>query len=90
MTNEDLLEIGFQKIPFFTVGNILIYKLSRNRHLSIASVGTPNEVLYLCSTEATVESEKESMEITDLICLHNYDYDGYISLEKIKKIIDIF
>lgn len=86
MNKEELLKIGFEEMPHRTVGNVLVYRLSRERHLSIGSLGTPNEILYLCATE-TIDN-KES--ITDLICLHNYDYDGYINMEKIKRIIEIF
>lgn len=86
MTKEDLLKLGFKELPYKTIGNILNYELSRNRHLSISFVGTPNEMLYLCATD-NVNNENE---ITDLICLHNYDYDGYITSEKIQKIINLF
>lgn len=82
MTNEDLIRIGFEKIPHFTVTNAHIYKLGRHRHISIQCVGTPNEMMYICET-----SDQKEKKITDLVCLHNYDYDGFITEEKIKNII---
>ncbi len=84
MTNEDLLEIGFKKIPHFTVMNSLVYDLGRNRFLSIGCVGTPNEMLFIEEID-----DEDPRKITDLICIHNYDYDGYITIEKIKELIKL-
>jgi len=83
LSEEILLEIGFQKIPHFTIGNSMIYQLDRNRHLSIGSAGTPNEVLFICESD-----ENDFRKITDLVCLHNYDYDGYLSKEKLETLIN--
>lgn len=85
MTKKELIELGFTKIPHFTITDSLIYELSRNRHISVGSIGTPNEMVWLCQT-----NYKDKTNITDLVCLHNYDYDGYITEDKIKKIISIF
>jgi len=82
LSEKILVGIGFERLPHFTVQNALIYKLGRNRHLSIGSVGTPNEMLYIC------ESDKDDCrKITDLVCLHNYDYDGYLSKLKLETLI---
>ncbi len=82
ISEDTLIEMGFERLPHYTVNNALIYNLGRNRHLSIGSVGTPNETLYIC------ESDKYDYRIkTDLVCLHNYDYDGYLSISKLKNII---
>lgn len=83
MTNQDLIDIGFEKIPHFTVGNTVIYDLGRRRSLSASCVGTPNEMLWVCA----IDKEDEKV-ITDLVCLHNYDYDGYLTIEKVKTLID--
>lgn len=82
--SEDILidEIGFERLPHFTIQNALIYKLGRNRHLSIGDVGTPNEMLFICESD-----EKDYRIITDLVCLHNYDYDGYLSKLKLETLI---
>ena len=82
MTTEDLIKIGFEAIPHFTVTNAHIYRLGRNRHLSIGDTGTPNEMMWICATDR--ENKKET---TDLVCLHNYDYDGYMTIEYVQNII---
>ena len=84
INNEQLKDIGFKEIPHFTITNSVIYKLGRNRHLSIGSAGTPNEMMWICSTD-----ENDERVITDLICLHNYDYDGYLTIEKVCDLINI-
>lgn len=83
MTNDDLILIGFKEIPHFTIGNNVIYSLGRNRQLSAGCVGTPNEMLFITSTD-----ELDEHKIDNIICLHNYDYDGYLTIEKVKKIIN--
>lgn len=82
LSEDILIEIGFERLPHFTVQNALIYKLGRNRHLSIGSVGTPNEMLYICESD-----NDDYRKITDLVCLHNYDYDGYLSKQKLETLI---
>lgn len=84
MLSEDvLIGIGFERLPHFTIQNSFIYKLGRNRHLSIGSVGTPNEILFICESDTD-----DSRKITDLVCLHNYDYDGYLSKSKLETLIN--
>ena len=83
MTNDDLIKIGFEAIPTYTVGNGITYKLSRNRQISGNCIGTPNEILFICE----ISDNNESL-ITDLVILHNYDYDGYLTIEKVQKLID--
>ncbi len=83
LSEDDLLSIGFERIPHFTVNRAMIYKLGRNRHLSIGDAGTPNEMLFIC------ESDKDDFrKITDLVCLHNFDYDGYLLKSKLETLIN--
>jgi hypothetical protein len=82
LSRESVLEIGFKEMPHFTVGGNLIFDLGRRRSLSISSIGTPNEMLYI--VELQEDSDKT---ISDLICLHNYDYDGFLKLRKLKSLI---
>jgi len=82
MENSDLLKIGFKEIPHFTIGDAIIYDLGRHRQISASCIGTPNEMVYLCET-----SDQNEKEITDLICVHNYDYDGYLTMNKIINLI---
>lgn len=85
MTNDDLIKIGFAKIPHFTIGDTVIFDLGRSRHLSASSVGTPNEMVFIGATDDDTDKKK----ITDLVCVHNYDYDGYLQEEKINGLIKL-
>lgn len=85
MTEEELIKLGFKKLPHFTIHNSLDYDLGRNRTLTVGSLGTPNEII--CVTEKDIEVPHK---ITDIIVIRNYDYDGYTSLEDIKQIIKVF
>ena len=84
MTREELISIGFKEIPHFTIMNSLIYDLGRNRQLSIGDIGNPNEMVYLCERDYD-----DPRKITDLVCIRNYDYDGYTELEDIKLLIKV-
>lgn len=81
LTRDQVKKLGFYEIPHFTVMGNLNYDLGRNRLLSIGCVGTPNECLFI----GQAQEDKKGYE--DLVCLHNYDYDGYITIDKLKKII---
>ena len=82
MTRDDLINIGFKELPHFTIGNNLIYDLGRNRQLSITCLGEFNEMVFICGID-----EINEKKITDLVCIHNYDYDGFLTIEKIKSLI---
>lgn len=83
MIKDDLLNIGFKEILHFTVSGSVVYTLGRHRQLSVSCVGTPNEMLWITET-----SDQDERIVTDLVCLHNYDYDGVLSIEKVKKLIN--
>lgn len=85
MERSKLIELGFKELPHANIGNNIIFDLGRNRHLSIGSLNTPNEMLYLCERDRT-----DQRVINDLICLHNYDYDGYLTFEKLKLLLEFF
>ncbi len=82
MSRDELIAIGFKPIPHFTVTDTLTYDLGRNRYLAFRNVGTPNEVLFIGQV-----NEESSNDITDLICLRNYDYDGYTTIEEVKDLL---
>lgn len=82
MINDDLIKIGFQKIPHFTIGDIITYDLGRDRELSASGLGTPNEFLFISSVDNV------NKKVEDVVCLHNYDYDGYLTIEKVEAIIN--
>ena len=69
INRDNLIEIGFKGLPHFTITDSLIYDLGRNRFLSIGSVATPNEMVFIYE----VDSE-DSRKITDLVCIKNYEY----------------
>ena len=82
LTKDDLRKLGFKDIPYFTVTGSMIFDLGRNRQLSIGAVGEPNEMLFVCEID-----EKDDKKVNDIICLHNYDYDGYMTEEKLVSLI---
>jgi len=84
MTREDLKAIGFKDVPHFTVMNSLRYQIGRYRHFSIGCLGTPNEMMYICQKDANIKDR-----ISDLVCIHNYDFDGYLTIEKVKSFINL-
>lgn len=81
---KQLAELGFKEIPHFTVTNSLIYDLGRYRQLSFGDIGTPNEMLFLSEL-----NEEDNRKIDELICLRNYDYDGYTTVEEVEQLINL-
>jgi hypothetical protein len=84
LTNDYLIKVGFVPFPTFTIGNNVTYDLGRGRFLSGSSIGTPNEMMFI---EEVEEREKDGVihkVVTDVISLHNYDYDGYLSEDRLK------
>jgi len=79
---QELLDLGFEEVPHFTITNSLNYDLGRNRFLSIGDVGNPNEMMFI--KEMSFE-DKEKVE--DLVCVHNYDFDGFMTIEKMTALI---
>lgn len=79
-----LIKLGFKESPHLILTNNLIYDLGRNRQLSFSCIGTPNEMLFLCEL-----NEEDNRKIDDLICLRNYDYDGYTTVEEIEQLINL-
>lgn len=81
----DAINLGFSELDHFTVLKNLVYDLGRNRHLSLAAIGTPNEMLFI----STVGNDLP-LKITDVVVLSNYDYDGYLTIEKLRSLIEWF
>lgn len=80
LTEEILLKCGFEKIPHFNIGNASIKHIGRDRHISISSVGTPNEIIAL------VDQSGEDIANSDVIIVKNYDYDGYTNLHQLQNL----
>jgi len=81
LTEEWLLKFGFEKTPHFTVNNAIIKKIGRRKHLSIEYVGTPNEMVWLCYMD-----DENSEFIDDLVCVHNFDYDGKLHVHQLQNL----
>ncbi|WP_440880664.1 hypothetical protein [Tenacibaculum sp. C7A-26P2] len=84
ITREELKEIGFKELSHFAIGNPLNYNFSRGRFLSISCIGTPNEMMVIGQKD-----DDASNEVTDLVVLHNWDYDNFLKIDKVKSIIKI-
>jgi len=82
MKKQTLLENGFKSTPHLVLGEVFVLDVGRNRHISIGSLATPNEVVFL--------NQKNHNGISDMVCIHNYDYDGFLTEQKLDNIISIF
>lgn len=85
LNKEEILKLGFKELPHYTVGDSLTYDLGRNRWLSIGDLGNPNEMMFIYECD-----EEDNRIITDIITLHNYDYDGYLTFEKLYLLLTFF
>lgn len=83
---EFLLEKGFVKLPSINENIFLsyVYDLGRKRELSVSQVGTPNEMVWLLQ-----KNKDDDKDIDDLVCIRNFDYDGYISRQDINSLISL-
>lgn len=86
LTRDNVKALGFKEMPHFTIMNSLILNIGRNRQLSLGNLGTPNEMLFL----SQVDDENNPTKVTDTIIVSNYDYDGYLTIGKLKLILSIF
>ena len=82
LIEQQMLEIGFTKPDR---NKLYKYHLGRGRFLSVMFLGTGNESMWLCYKE-----DKDSKAIDDLICLHNVDYDGQLTISKVKHLLEFF
>lgn len=83
MTKESLLKKGFTESPHRVLGAVLTLTIGRNRTLMASSIGTPNEVIFI------TQKDHNSGQI-DMVCIHNFDYDGPLSENKLDAIVSIF
>lgn len=85
LSRDQVKELGFTDMPHFTIMGSLTLEIGRRRELSIGNLGTPNEMMFL--------SERDEIRgrkiITDTVVVHNYDYDGYLTIEKLKTFITL-
>jgi len=85
MTRDKVIELGFKELPHRTVTNTLVYDLGRNRFLSLGCLGTPNEMLFMYEVDID-----NSQDITDMVAMSNYDYDGYLTEDKLSLLLTFF
>lgn len=81
LTEEWLLKWGFDKIPHFTITNALVKDIGRNRILSVGCVATPNLMVFVGEINGN-----DITDITDLICVHNWDYDQEMYLHQFQNL----
>lgn len=78
---KELIKLGFEELPHKTLGNFLIYKIiskhNKTRIISIGFLQTPNEIVSIG------ELKSNNLDYEDLTVISNFDYDGYITLERI-------
>lgn len=85
ITRDQAKELGFLDMPHFTVTGNMTFELGRGRQLSLACVGSPNEILFLAQIDGN-----SNKRVVDAVVLSNYDYDGYLTVEKLRNLIDWF
>ena len=78
LTEEILLKCAFQALPYFTVTNSHMISLGRERWLSIGDTENANQMVWL--------QHIERRNVTDLVCVHNYDYDGRMALHQLQNL----
>lgn len=76
------LKCGAYQLPYFTVMNSFYLDLGRNRELSIGSVGTPNLMVFIQEIEK--DENGKAIKVCDLVCIHNFDYDGKLYLHQLQ------
>lgn len=82
---EELLKLGFIENPMMTIihcFNYFIESKYNTNTVTISDLGTPNEVIAFRNGDSRLNNHKD-----DLVFLHNFDYHGYISLERIKSLM---
>lgn len=83
MKKEYLIQKGFVEEPHKVLTSVFVLDVGRSRKIKIGSFHTPNEVVFISQTD--YNSKKE-----DLVCVHNFDYDGYLTELKLNIIISLF
>jgi hypothetical protein len=78
MTHDEMTKKGFD----YLWAGCYRKDVGRHRHILVGSLGTPNEMVFL--THRRLPDPENS------VCVHNWDYDGPLTEEKLNKIISIF
>ena len=78
LTPEILEKCGFKQLPHFTVQNLWNLSIGRDRIISVACVGTPNEMVFI--------NEEQPPVVKNIIVARNYDYDGRTHLHQLQNL----
>jgi hypothetical protein len=81
LNEHALIERGFKSKPNLVLGKIFWLSVGRDREISVSCIGTPNEMMVL--------NEKEGFRLTCIV-IHNYDYDGFLTEQKLDALISVF
>lgn len=84
LEEKSIIKLGFKKVKHIFLNSYTL-DIGRDRSLSISSIGTPNEMLFICQ-----HSHKDYRIIEDIVTLKNYDYDGYLTIDELSNIINFF
>lgn len=83
ITKKELIEeFGFKELPHFTVHGALVLDLGRRREITFSCVESANETLLI--------GDRMSNGKYECVVLSSYDYDGFITKERLKLMIDFF
>jgi hypothetical protein len=83
LTREALALLGFKDVQDIIMRS-MCYDIGRDRNISIGCIGEPNEMMFL------VYRDSEDPRKAEVITLWNYDYDGYLSIEKVQQLLTFF
>lgn len=89
MTRDDFIKLGFKEYDHTTIGDTVTYDINDHRYISATSIGTPNEMIAISEYELSATAPNQR-NVTDIVILHNYDYDGYITHEKLMLLLKFF
>ncbi|SBV91848.1 hypothetical protein [uncultured Dysgonomonas sp.] len=78
LTEDILLKAGGYKLPHMTVTDSVLFDIGRDRILSIGCIEDCNQMAWL--------QHIEGKKVTDLVCIHNYDYDGWLYLHTLQNL----
>lgn len=78
LTPEWLERMGFIHNPIVLISRQYLIKLGRDRMLSVSDAGTPNEIVFI--------QEVDGKKVTDLVCIHNFDYDGKLHVHHLQNL----
>jgi len=83
MEVDILKKHGFVELQHEIFPNLFVLSVGRYRKIKIASLNTTNEVVFISQLDYNERKE-------DLVCLHNFDYDGYFTEEKLANLLSLF